>query len=271
MKEKKLSSLKIRVISAIVALIIVVPLIILGGIYFKAGVCLIAVLAFKEVIDLKVSHDEIPSGMVFLAVLSLVALILANGLDASLYNGFTYQLLALIALVLIAPIIFYKNNKYSSKTAFYLLGIVFFLGLCFNLFNVVRMRGLNRFIFLLIIPIFNDIFAFLLGSLIGKHKMCKSISPNKTWEGSIGGLIVGSIVGLLFYHFLVGSVSFSTVIMVVLLSIAGQGGDLVMSKIKRENGIKDFSNIMPGHGGILDRIDSTIFVFLTYIILITIL
>ena len=94
--------------------------------------------------------------------------------------------------------------------------------------------------------------------------MCKEISPNKTWEGSIGGLLAGSIISLIFYNFLISSIDIKLVIITIILSIVGQIGDLIMSKIKRENGIKDFSNILPGHGGILDRLDSSIFVVLAY-------
>ena len=94
--------------------------------------------------------------------------------------------------------------------------------------------------------------------------MCKEISPNKTWEGSIGGLLAGSLISLIFYNFLISSIDIKLVIITIILSIVGQIGDLIMSKIKRENGIKDFSNILPGHGGILDRLDSSIFVVLAY-------
>ena len=94
--------------------------------------------------------------------------------------------------------------------------------------------------------------------------MCKEISPNKTWEGSIGGLLAGSVISLIFYNFLISSIDIKLVIITIILSIVGQIGDLIMSKIKRENGIKDFSNILPGHGGILDRLDSSIFVVLAY-------
>ena len=113
----------------------------------------------------------------------------------------------------------------------------------------------------------NDIFAYFIGSKFGKNKMCVSISPNKTWEGSIGGLVLGTSSGLIFYKLLIGNITIKVVLITLILSIIGQIGDLIMSRIKRENDIKDYSNIMPGHGGILDRLDSSIFVFITYIFL----
>ena len=97
--------------------------------------------------------------------------------------------------------------------------------------------------------------------------MCPKISPHKTWEGFIGGLIGGSIVGLIVYSNLLGSLTFKAILVTFILSFIGQIGDLFYSKIKRENKIKDFSNLMPGHGGVLDRVDSLSFVVFAYVIL----
>ena len=259
--------MKERLISAGIALLITIPLIILGGVFFQIGMLVIAVLAYKEMLDLRKSHTEYPLIMVMLGLFCLIIIVLANNLDASVYRGITYQMLCSLILLLLIPIIFYKNNEYNSKDAFYLIGCILFLALTFNLFIIIRNRSIYNFIFLLFIPMFNDIFAYVIGSKFGKNKMSVSISPNKSWEGSAGGLILGSIISLVFYNFFIGNVSFSIISLTILLSIIGQIGDLVMSKIKRENNIKDFSNIMPGHGGILDRLDSVIFVFLSYVLL----
>ena len=259
--------MKKRIISAIVALIIVVPLVLIGGIYFKLLICLVGALALKEIIDLNKSHNKIPDLMILISLVSLLSLILFNT-NISNGGGYTYQILSLITVALIIPVVFYKDNIYVTKDAFYLLGVVLFLGLALNSFILVRMNGLELLLYLLIIPMFNDIFAYIIGSKFGKNKMCKSISPNKTWEGSIGGLVLGTIAGVTIYGLLVESITFKIILATVIFSVVGQIGDLVLSKVKRENEIKDFSNLMPGHGGILDRIDSTIFVFLTYMFMI---
>lgn len=109
-----------------------------------------------------------------------------------------------------------------------------------------------------------DVFAYLIGKGFGKHKFSK-ISPNKTIEGCIGG-IFGAIlfgVGLAFFFNLVFHMNFSyiTILLVeIVLSVVGQIGDFAASSIKRHVGIKDFSNLIPGHGGMLDRLDSVIFI-----------
>ena len=127
------------------------------------------------------------------------------------------------------------------------------------------MMDLYIFIYLLLITIMSDTFAYFVGRKFGKHKMCPSVSPNKTWEGFVGGLIISTIVSTLFYHFLVDEESILLLILItILLSIIGALGDLVFSSIKRHFGIKDYGNIMPGHGGVLDRLDSILFVILAF-------
>lgn len=105
----------------------------------------------------------------------------------------------------------------------------------------------------------NDSFAYLIGSAFGKHKMCKNISPKKSWEGLIGGAVFATIMGI------INAVLFQTIgmtswIVIALLTVAfGTLGDLFQSKIKREIGVKDSGKILPGHGGFLDRLDSLLF------------
>ena len=260
--------MKKRIISAVIALVIMVPLIILGGIPFQISVLLIGAIAYKEMLDLKESHKEYPFIMSSIGALLMFLLTLANNRTFGLCWGITYPIVGFIVITLLIPIIFFKNDKYNSKDALYLMGVVFFLGLSFNLFAVVRNLGLALFTWLILIPMLNDIFAYLVGTKFGKTKMCTSISPHKTWEGSIGGLLGGSILSTVFYVIFIGPVTFRIIAYTILLSVVGQVGDLVLSKIKRENKIKDFSNLMPGHGGVLDRLDSVLFVFILYAILV---
>ena len=105
-----------------------------------------------------------------------------------------------------------------------------------------------------------DIFAYLVGKAIGKRKLCPSISPKKTVEGSIGGVLGSVILCGLFSWFFLPSEFWTCIVIGVAGGIFSQFGDLAASVMKRKIGIKDWGTLIPGHGGVLDRIDSVLFV-----------
>ena len=106
----------------------------------------------------------------------------------------------------------------------------------------------------------NDTFAYIVGKSIGKHKLIERISPKKTVEGFFGGMLFSIIAGILISKFYIGGSIFIWTISPIIISIFSTLGDLIESKFKRIEAVKDSGNIMPGHGGVLDRLDSIIFV-----------
>ena len=118
-------------------------------------------------------------------------------------------------------------------------------------------------------PIITDTFAYVGGSLIGKHKVTK-LSPNKSWEGYIVGSLMGTfMMSMYYFNFINMQGKLMPVILIIfLMTVVGQIGDLFFSAIKRKHNIKDFSNLIPGHGGVLDRLDSLIFVAIIFMIFI---
>ena len=107
----------------------------------------------------------------------------------------------------------------------------------------------------------NDTGAFLVGCTIGKHRLFERISPKKSWEGFWGGMVFSMLSGVVYYYFIEQSYGLQFyVVMGVIASIFATFGDLVESMFKRSIGVKDSGNLIPGHGGILDRIDSLLFV-----------
>lgn len=115
--------------------------------------------------------------------------------------------------------------------------------------------GRGLLLFLVFLTEINDVMQFTWGKLLGKHKIIPKVSPNKTWEGFIGGVISTTIIGY-FLAFLTPLSDYQVIFVSFMLAISGFVGDIVMSSIKRDIGVKDMGNSIPGHGGILDRIDS---------------
>ena len=259
-----------RVISAIVMLLIFIPLLIAGGRAFYLAVGIIALLAFKEMIDLKESHSKIPSGLVLGAMLALLVLVFRDAENSVLSYGISTRLFALLILIFLIPTLFsYKKGEYNTRDAFHLLGVILFLGTAFNAMIVLRNMNLYILVYLFGITILTDTFALLIGMAFGRHKLAPEISPKKTWEGFIGGAIFGTILPSIFYYYFISPENIiGTIVMTLVISVVAQLGDLIFSKIKRENNIKDFSDLIPGHGGILDRLDSTIFAIITYVLII---
>lgn len=274
--------MKQRVVSAIVAIIIVVPLLVLGGIPFAIGIGALAALAFLETLNLKDSHTAYPTLMKVLGFICLELIVFNKYKGSFVYTGINYLPVALSALTLLIPSVFFKKENYSTKDAFYLFATVVFLGIFFNALIVMCNTGIPventvikgqwLLLYLFLIAAATDTFAMIIGCLIGKHKLIPSVSPKKSVEGSVAGSLMGTVIATLYYVNIIGDIKIiPLIIMTLLLTIFGQIGDLFFSKIKRENNIKDFSNIMPGHGGILDRIDSFSFIVFGYIIITTIL
>ncbi|MDR0970369.1 MAG: phosphatidate cytidylyltransferase [Lentimicrobiaceae bacterium] len=119
--------------------------------------------------------------------------------------------------------------------------------------------GTELLLFILALVWINDIFAYLVGVTIGRHRLFERISPKKSWEGSIGGLVFTLFASGLYCHFKVFLPMHIGLIIALLIVVFGSFGDLVESMLKRHAGVKDSGKIIPGHGGILDRFDAAFF------------
>ena len=265
--------MKTRIISALIALLIFIPIFIRGGIIFDIAVFILAVLGLKEFLEIKKSKKEMPFFIEFISYISLGLIIFFNSSNNNLLSV-DYRMIAGLFLTFLIPTVLYHDRSlYSINDAFYLIGGVFFLGVSFSLFSLLRNEGIEILLYLLLISIFTDTFAYFVGMLIVKNKLLEDISPKKTIEGMIGGTVLSVIIASNFYYTVIDSSLqlYIIIFMTTFLSIIGQFGDLVFSAIKRYYGKKDFSNIMPGHGGILDRLDSIIFVALGFMFFISLI
>lgn len=262
--------MKQRILTALVLLVIFIPILFLGGSPFNLFVILIGILGLKEMIDIRDLKYKVP---IIIKLIAFGAFIyLATTITAT--NEFTYlldyRILSFIIILFLVPIILYHDNDiYNINDALFLIGTIFFLGISFNLLIILREQSLARLLYLIIITTVSDTYALLGGMLIGRHKLIESISPKKTREGLFVGTFFGVLIASVYYFIIINnSINiFYLIICTTILSLIGQAGDLVFSSIKRLYNKKDFSNLMPGHGGILDRLDSFIFVILGYILL----
>lgn len=252
--------MKERTISAIILLILMVGSIIIDSKLFGLLMLIFSILGFLEFFNIR--YDEKNKKLDLIRIVGILCLLLIS-MNNTFYK-LDMNIIVLIPLLFLSlPIVFYNNNKlYNISDALYNLGIVYFLGFAFS--NIIYMGNVSiiKCIFIFIIAFITDTYAYIGGCLIGRHKLT-SISPKKTIEGSVIGTVMGTLIGSVYYFNLVGGVSmFETVILCLFLTILSEFGDLFFSSIKRYYNKKDYSNLIPGHGGILDRFDSVIYVSL---------
>jgi phosphatidate cytidylyltransferase len=160
-----------------------------------------------------------------------------------------------------------KPESASPSTALALLGAVY-VGALFPYFALVRNRpgGVSAMVLILLLAMASDTGAYLVGSWLGKTKLAPRISPKKTVEGAVGGLLLCIIAGLILHTPLVPELDTRQIVMLsVAIGVLAQLGDLAGSALKRQAGVKDSGWILPGHGGLIDRTCSLVFAtVLTY-------
>lgn len=169
--------------------------------------------------------------------------------------------LPIIFLLFIVEL-FTKSEKPFENLGYLFLGL-FYIGIPFTLAQFIAIEGgyyyPNIILGLLLLTWANDTGAYVIGSQIGRTKLFPRISPNKTWEGSLGGVVVTFLIAWLLSLYVIELSLTNWLVLATLVSIFASLGDLIESMLKRSLGVKDSGTIMPGHGGFLDRFDAFIF------------
>lgn len=253
--------MKQRIITAVAAAAVFLPIVIFGGWPFILMVYLIASVALYEALKMKKLDFFSVPGIIslFLLWIFMIPTQYSDLLESLNYTKL--ELFMLGVLLFLTYTVITKNRFTFEDVAFSVLSALY-VGLGFYFFIETRDASLTFVFYSLFMVWATDSGAYFFGRAFGKRKLWPEISPNKTIEGFIGGILSALVVAVLFTIFAEMEVSVILLLAATaFLSVFGQIGDLVESAMKRYYNVKDSGNILPGHGGMLDRFDSLLFVW----------
>lgn len=251
-----------RIITGVVSAALLLALLYIRGVAVDIAIALIALMGSYEMIKAFRQGGLRPARLPIygMAVLMLPAFLLKSFVGV-------YMLTMAATMLIMLEIALRRDPRWQDAAAS-LNVLVSVLAPLTMLFPMIRMepelRGVLMTLLIFVIALLGDTFAYFIGVLFGRHKMAPAISPKKTWEGSIAGLLGSTggalLLGYIGSRFIPLPPLWQFAVLGFFGGVAGQLGDLGASLIKRFCGIKDFGSIFPGHGGMLDRLDSIIFV-----------
>lgn len=246
--------LKTRIITALIGIPLILAILYLGGIYWMVFFALLGIGGLYEFN--RMVNKEYQASLLLGIILMLIVMF-------NIYNTLLLPTLVLFTMCLVI----YLVTRFPQVSIVDLsLSIFPALYLGFSLsFAILLNYEPHAFIIMLAVFLFtwsSDIGGYAFGRLWGKNKLAPHLSPNKTWEGSMGGIILTVITAVVFFNiYNVGNINlYTTILLGIISSIAAQLGDLFISSVKRIFAVKDSGNLIPGHGGILDRFDSFLLV-----------
>ncbi len=269
--------MKTRVISGIIIAAALVGILIPGGYVLAAALLVVSLIGFYEVSGALGTHE---SGvkMNLLEVCGYISIVVhyVQMVLVRDYRYFIFSLMFSFFLIMVCYVLTFP--KFTADQAIFTFFSFVYVPVNLSFIYLLRIRHLGiYFAWIPFIAWVCDTCAYFAGRAFGKHKLVPVLSPKKTVEGAIGGTLgavaVGAIFGYLLYRNETHNVTTIYVLMIITFvgSIISQIGDLVASGIKRNHNIKDYGNLIPGHGGIMDRFDSVIFVtpciYFLYVIL----
>ncbi len=259
-----MNNLVTRALSGAVYVALIVAATLAGGYWFVALMLLFGILSIVEFEKITIGAPEGAKAIVLLldilAVICIISFVpLLNTLEYIMAVPFVY--IFFYTLIRFVVALYDDSATAFSSCAWSLLGILY-IAMPLALLALVPIKGNNEVLLAMFILIWlNDTGAYCVGSALGKHKMFPRLSPKKSWEGFIGGLLF-CIAGGVAASFLLPDTGDIVVWIIfgIVVCVLSTWGDLFESLLKRSHGIKDSGNLIPGHGGILDRIDSMLFV-----------
>jgi len=173
------------------------------------------------------------------------------------YNLIFYLIIFLYLIIFVEINLFFKKNR-TLILIYLLISLIFFINIGFNKDNI------YNFNFMILIIITFDIFSYVIGTKYGSTKILKTISPKKTLEGLVGGIIFSLLFSISLIILFKNEINFNIVLFILIIIFSSFTGDIIESYFKRINNLKNSSNFLPGHGGFFDRFDSLIFSMIPY-------
>jgi phosphatidate cytidylyltransferase len=247
--RKRLTNLQIRVLSAVVLGIVILGLVWLGGIVCRVLAALVAAIIYYEWTTMR--RTPTGAGHQWLAALCLGAVLLLLVLD--------FQASVLFAAAVLAVAISALHGWWRGDGFWSASGIAYAAvsAVTLALIRDDDLAGLFSILFLFAVVWATDVFAYFVGRAVGGPRLAPSISPSKTWSGALGGAAGGLAAGVAF-AMLVGWGDLWIAAVALMLAVVSQLGDLLESFLKRRQGVKDSSHLIPGHGGLMDRVDGLV-------------
>lgn len=254
-------SLMSRVVSAAIGIPILSGAIFLGGLWFSGLLAILAALGATELCALMKRRGRNPSAKpsavwAFCVVL-MVHFIFVESTRVGIQTGVLGAVSVASGIYLLTRVRTWTDVKDLGLT--WVTAITVGIPLSHGALIRSQPEGLQWVVLVCLVTFATDTAAFVIGNSIGRKKLAPTVSPNKTWEGAIAGLVAATIVMLVLRYAFEIMISVNlTILLGIIISVTGLLGDLLESKLKRIANVKDSGNLIPGHGGILDRIDSIV-------------
>ncbi|MBG9985293.1 phosphatidate cytidylyltransferase [Facklamia sp. DSM 111018] len=258
--------MKLRIITALIAMAIFIPFLYVGGHWFAWVIFVLGAIGLYEIAKMKKIKYFGEIGII--STVALASVVLPGSYLEQIIPISEPLIIFYICGMLLLILTVYRYKYFNFVDAATLIFAALYIGFGFRFIIEIRNLGLPTMIYLFLVIWSTDTGAYFVGKHYGSHKLASYISPNKTIEGALGGIITSLIVtgvySLIFKLQIPGQDYIG--VLTILISLAGQFGDLVESAYKRYFQVKDSGSFLPGHGGVLDRFDSTLFASIMFMV-----